>query len=175
MRKNPSERSLAGDELAVPLVDVAREQGRGESVGSCDEHGWDVEDVGREPCGDECADELARRDEHFASEVAALLLRRELVLEVDASGPCLDERLHELERVERPAEAGLGVSDDRCEPVGAVPPLCGVDLVRAEKGAVDPLNERRRAVRRVQRLVRVRVPGEVRVGRDLPAREVDRL
>ena len=167
--------SLAGDELAVALVDVARQQRRRERVGARDEHRRHVEDVRREPGGDERADELARRHEHLAAEVAALLLRRELILEVDAGGAGLDERLHELERVQRPAEAGLGVGDDRREPVRAVLPLGGVDLVGAEERAVEALHERRGAVRRVEALVGVRVTGEVRVGRDLPAREVDRL
>ena len=168
-------RALAGRELAVALVDVAREQRRGERVGARDEHGRDVEDVGGEPRGDERADELARRDEHLAAEVAALLLRGELILEVDAGGAGLDERLHELERVQRPAEAGLGVGDDRREPVGAVLALRRVDLVGAQERAVDALHERGRAVRGIEALVGVRVPGEVRVGGDLPAGEVDRL
>ncbi len=168
-------RPLAGRELAVALVDVAREQRRRERVGARDEHGRDVEDVGREPRRDERPDELARRDEHLAAEVAALLLGRELILEVDPGGAGLDERLHQLERVERTAEAGLGVGDDRREPVGAVLALGGVDLVGSQKRVVDPLHERRRAVRRVEALVGVGVAGEVRVGRDLPAGEVDRL
>ena len=168
-------RALAGQELAVALVDVAREQRRGERVGARDEDGRHVEHVGGEPRGDERPDELARRDEHLAAEVAALLLRRELVLEVDAGGARLDERLHQLERVQRPAEAGLGVGDDRREPVRAVLALGRVDLVGAQQRVVDPLDERGGAVRRVEALVRVRVPGEVRVGRDLPAGEVDRL
>ena len=73
--------------------------------------------VGREPRGDERADELRRRHEHLAAHVAALLLGGELVLEVHARGARLDHRLHQLERVERAAEAGLGVGHDRREPV----------------------------------------------------------
>jgi hypothetical protein len=45
--------------------------------------------------------------------VAALLLRRELVFEVDAGRTRFDHRLHQLEGVQRSAEAGLGVGDDR--------------------------------------------------------------
>ena len=113
----------------VALVDVAREQRRAERVGARDEHGRDVADVGGEPRGRERPDELRRRDEHLAAEVAALLLRRELVLEVHARGAGLDHRLHQLERVERAAEAGLGVGDDRREPVRArcrCPPTCSI-------------------------------------------------
>ena len=167
--------ALARHELHVALVDVAREQRRGERVRSRDENRRDVEDVGGEPRGDERADELARRDEHLAAEVAALLLRRELVLEVDAGGAGLDERLHQLECVERATEAGLGVGDDRGEPVRAVLALGGVDLVGAKERAVQALHERRRAVRRIEALVGIRVPGEVRIGGDLPAGEVDRI
>ena len=57
--------------------------------------------------------------EHLAAHVAALLLGGELVLEVDAGGAGLDHRLHQLEGVERAAEAGLGVGHDRREPVRA--------------------------------------------------------
>ena len=166
---------LARDELAVALVDVARQQRRRQRIGARDEHGRHVENVRREPGGDERADELGGRHEHLPAEVSALLLRRELVLEVDAGRAGLDERLHELERVERPSEAGLRVGHDRREPVGAVLSFGRVDLVGAEKRARDALHERGRAVRRIQALVGVGLPGEVRVGRDLPARDVDRL
>jgi hypothetical protein len=168
-------RPLAGDELAVALVDIAREQRRRERVGARDEDGRHVEHVRREPGRHERADELTRRHEHLSAQVAALLLGRELVLEVDARGTRLDERLHELERVERPAEARLRVRDDRREPVRPVAALRRLDLVGAQEGAVDALHEGRGAVRRIEALVRVGLAGEVRVGRDLPAGEVDRL
>ena len=73
------------------------------------------------------------------------------------------------------AEAGLGVGDDRRQPVDRVVALGVGDLVGAQEGAVDPLHERGRAVRRVEALVGIRVAREVRVGGDLPAGEVDRL
>ena len=58
---------------------------------------------------------VVRRDQHLAAHVAALLLRRELVLEVDARRAGLDHRLHQLEDVERAAEARLGVGHDRAQ------------------------------------------------------------
>ena len=64
--------------------------------------------------------------------MAALLLGGELVLEVHARGAGLDHRLHQLERVQRAAEAGLGVGDDRDEPVAWTCPLGVRDLVGAE-------------------------------------------
>ena len=113
--------------------------------------------------------------EHLSAQVAALLLGGELVLEVHARGPCLDERLHQLEGVQRAAEAGLGVREHGREPVGAVLTLGRVDLIRPEESVVDALDERGCAVGGVQALVGVRVCGEVPVGGDLPAGEVDRL
>ncbi len=86
-----------------------------------------------------------RGDEHLAAEVAALLLGRELVLEVHARRARLDHGLHELEGVERAAEARLGVGDDRRQPVAAVAaPLGMLDLVGAEQRLVEPADERRR-------------------------------
>ena len=168
-------RALSREECVVALVDVARQERRGECVGSRDEDRRHVEDVGGEARRDERADELTRRDEHLAAEMPALLLGRELVLEVDGCSAGLDERLHQLERVERPAEAGFRVGDDRREPVRAVVAFRDIDLVGPEKSAVQPADERRSAVRGVEALVGVRVPGEIGVRGDLPAREVDGL
>ena len=169
-------RALAGEECVVALVDVARHERRAERVRPRDDHGRDVADVGRQARGDERADELARGDEHLAAQVAALLLGRELVLEVDAGGAGLDHRPHQLEGVQRPAEAGFGVGDDRRQPVTAGAVALGVlDLVGAQERLVQPAHERRGAVRRVQALIRVGLARQVRVRGDLPAGEVDRL
>ena len=115
----------------VALVDVAGDQRRRMRVGPGDDQRLDAGDVGREPRRIERADEGLRRHEHLAAEVAALLFRGELVLEVDRRGARLDHRLHQLEGVERPAEAGLGVGDDRREPVGRGVALELGDLVGA--------------------------------------------
>ena len=148
-RKKPSGVRSPVRNGVVALVDVAREQRRAERVGARDEQRRHVADVGGQARGDERADELARRDEHLAAQVAALLLGGELVLEVHAGGAGLDHRLHQLEGVERPAEAGLGVGDDRREPVAAGAVALGVlDLVGAQERVVDAAHERRDAVRR---------------------------
>ena len=123
----------------------------------------------------ERADELRHRDEHLAAEVAALLLRRELILEVDRGRAGLDHHLHQLERVQRAAEARFRVGDDRREPVRAAAPFDVVDLIGALQGLIDPLHDLRDGVRRIETLVGIHVAGEVRVRRDLPAGEVDRL
>ena len=109
--------ALAGQELAVALVDVGGDQLRALGVGAGDEQGRHAADVGGEPGRVEVADMRLGRDQHLAAEMAALLLGGELVLEMDAGGARLDIGLHDLEAVERPAEAGLGIGDDRREPV----------------------------------------------------------
>ena len=83
--------------------------------------------------------------------------------------------VHQLVGVQRAAEAGFGVRNDRSQPVGRVVALGVRDLVGAAQRVVDPPHECRRAVRRVQALIRVGVPGQVRICCDLPAGEVDRL
>ena len=156
---------------STSLVSSARR----ERVGARDEDRRHAEHVGASRAAFERAHELRRRDEHLAAEVAALLLRRELVLEVHAGGAGLDHRLHQLVRVQRAAEAGLGVGDDRREPVRAVP-------------RPPPSRSGRRAAARCSAAARAPArcsPGrgsgrgtsaaEVRVGGDLPAGEVDRL
>ena len=136
----------------------------------------DVEHVRGEPRGDERANELARRDQHLAAEVAALLLRRQLILEVHACGAGFDHRLHQLERVERrrrtrPPHRRRSARASTCRSA-----LRRESIWSARSRALlMRLHERRHAVRRIEALVGVRVPGEVRVGCDLPAGQIDRL
>ena len=144
-------------------------------IGPGDQDGGHVHHVGGQPGGIESPQELRRRDEHLASHVAALLLAGKLVLEVHARRAGLDHRLHDLERVERAAEAGLGVGDDGGEVVDRVAALGVLDLVGPAEGVVDGAHQGRRAVAGVQALVGIHLPGEVGVGRDLPAAEIDRL
>ena len=160
----------------VALVGVAREQRRRVGVGARDDERRHAEHVRREPRRQQRADELAGRNEHLAAEVAALLLRRELILEVDGRRARLDHPLHQLERVQRPAEARLRVGDDREQVVDdAVALLRPFDPVGADERVVQPAHHRRHAVRGVEALVGVDVGGEVAVRGDLPAGEVDRL
>ncbi len=130
-------RPLAGDERAVPLVDVAGDQLGAFGVGARDEDRRHATDVGGKARGVEVADCRLGRDQHLAAQVAALLLGRELVLEVNARGAGLDIGLHDLEAVERPAEAGLGIGDDRREPVALGAAFEMLDLVGALQRLVD--------------------------------------
>ncbi len=92
---------------------------------------------------------LADRHQHLAAEMAALLLGRQLVLEMHARGARLDHRPHQLIGVERAAEPGLGVGDDRRHPVGAIAlALAHRDLVGAAQRGVDAADHIRDGVRR---------------------------
>ena len=94
---------------------------------------------------------------------------------MDSGCACFDHRAHQLEGVERAAEAGFGVGEDRREPMRPVPFLREVDLVGAEQRVVEAANDRRDTVHGIEALVGIGRAGEVRVGGDLPAGEVDRL
>ena len=168
-------RALPGDEGAVALVDVAGDELGAVRVRPREDHRGRAADVGREPRRAEVADVRLGRDQHLAAHVAALLLGRELVLEVNAAYAGLDVGLGDLEGVERPAEAGLGIRQDWREPARGAEAIDAVDLVGALQRTVDAPRERRPAVGRVEALVGVGLAGAVGVRRHLPAREVDRL
>ena len=84
--------ALAGDELAVALVDIGGDQLGALGVGARDHEGRHAADVGGEARRDQVALMRGGRDQHLAAHVAALLLRRELVLEVNAGRARLDDR-----------------------------------------------------------------------------------
>ena len=168
-------RALAGRELLVARVDVAGEQVGREGVGARDDDRRHTGDVSRETRGVQRPDVLLRRHEHLAAEVAALLLAGQLVLPVDAGGAGLDHRLRQFVGVQRPAEPGLGVGDDGRHPVAGDLSLGVLDAVLAHQRVVDAAHDRRHGVGGVQALVRVGLSGEISVGGDLPAGEVDGL
>ena len=163
--------ALAGDERLIALVDVGGDQRGCLGVGAGDDDGRDVGDVGREAGRGQGADVLLGRDEHLATEVAALLLRRELVLPVRTGDTGGDHGLLQLVDVERATEAGFTVGDDRGQPVldRAVALDLG-DLVGAQQRVVDAADDLRHRVGRVEALVGVGVAGQVRVTGDLPTR-----
>src|SRR5260370_16267596 len=101
--------------------------------------------------------------------MAALLLRGELVLEMDTGGAGLDHGFHELEGVERTAEARLGVSDDRRVPRGVALALLVLDLIGALERLIDPLHHRRNRVRGLEALIGFALARAVGSRRRLPA------
>ena len=168
--------ALAGDERAVTLVDVGGDQRRGLGIGAGDDDGRHVGDVSRQPGRGQRADVLLGGDQHLATEVAALLLRRQLIFPVRPRDACGDHGLLQLVDVERATEAGLAVGDDRGEPVldrGVALDLG--DLVGTQQCVVDAADHLRHRVGRVEALVGVGVAGQVRVTGDLPTRQVDGL
>ncbi len=159
----------------VALVGVGDQHVGGVGVGPRDDDRRDARDVRRQPRRDEVPDRPGGRQQHLAAHVAALLLGRELVLEMDAGGPRLDHRLRQLEDVQMATEAGLHVGDDRDQPVDVVLAVGVVDLIRAQQRAVDPAHDLRDGVDGIEALVGVHLAREVRVGGDLPAAQVDRF
>ena len=160
----------------VALVDVAGDQRRRMRVGAGDEQRRTPQTSAASRAALSVRMNALRRHENLAAEMAALLFRGELILEVDAGGARLDHRLHQLEGVERAAEAGFGVGDDRREPVGRGVAL---ELWRSGRRAGSVLLMRRTTsgtdVGRIERLVGIHLAGVVGVGGDLPAGQVDRL
>ena len=167
--------ALAGEELAVALVDVRSDQPRALGIGARADHRGHPAHVRRQTGAVQVADMRLGGDQDLAAEVPAFLLRCELVFIMHPGGACGDVRLHDLEAVERPAEAGLGIGDDRREPVAGGAAFHMLDLVGALERGVDPLGELGPGIGGVERLIGIHLPGGVGVGRDLPAREVDRL
>ncbi|MNX81846.1 hypothetical protein D3C86_1135490 [compost metagenome] len=118
-----------------------------------------------------------RRDQDLAAEMAALLFRCQLVFIVNTRRTRLDEGLHDFESVERPAETGLRIGNDRREPGidRKALALRRLDLVGALQGAVDALCKLRRRIGGIKRLVRIHGRRRIGIRRNLPAREIDRL
>ena len=94
---------------------------------------------------------------------------------MDAGRAGFDKGLDDFVHVERAAEAGFGVGENRQEVVDVTLAFHRLNLIRTLERDVDPLYERRRRIRRVEALVRIGLRGQVRVGGDLPAGEVDRV
>ena len=159
-------RSRSSTSEVISLADLG--------VGAGEGQGGDAADVGGQTRRDQVALMRRGRDQHLAAHVAALLFRGELVLEVNAGGARLDIGLHDLERVQRSAEAGFRVGDDRHEPVDLGAAFGVLDLVGALEGAVDAAAQLRPGVGRIEALVGIHRARGVGVSGDLPAGEIDR-
>ena len=167
--------TLACQERAVALVDVGGDELRAFGIGAGDDHGRDTGRVGGEAGRVQVGDVLLYRDQDLAAHMAAFLLRGELIFEMDACRAGLDVVAGQLERVQRAAKAGLGIGDDRGEPVDVTLALKLLDLVAALQRAVDPARQFGTGVGRIERLVGIHATGRVGIGSDLPAGQVDRL
>src|SRR5215831_1464287 len=99
------------------------------------------------------------RNQDLAAHMAALLLRRELVLEMNARGSGLDISARDLVRVERTAKAGFRVGHNRGKPVMPNCALGTFDLIGAHKCAVDPPAQLRPRISRIEALVGVSAAG----------------
>src|SRR5579875_935108 len=119
------------------------------------------------------ADSGLSRNKHLTSHVTTFLLRRELILEMHTGRTSLDHSLHEFEDVEGATKTSFGIGDNRGEPVGAFLALGMLDLVGPLQRLVDALYHMRHTIRRIEALIGVHLPGQVRIRRYLPATEID--
>eukprot|EP01133_Synstelium_polycarpum_P027063 gene27062-biopygen23214 len=140
------------DEWAVALVNIRGQKLCGFRIRAGDDQGRRSHDVGSKPRGIQVADMGSGRDQNLAAEMAALLFRCQLVLIMHTRSTGLDESLHDLEGIERAAEAGFRVRNDRCEPCIDRQALAfrGFDLVGALQRLVYAFRKLRRSVCRVQ-------------------------
>jgi hypothetical protein len=108
--------------------------------------------------------------------VAAFFSRRQLVFEVNTGSTGLDHLLHEFESVQRAAEAGFRIGNDRSKPVGALlAPVEDLNLIGPTQRVVDAFDHRRHTVGRIKTLVGIHFTRQVGVGCNLPAAQIDRL
>ena len=121
---------------------------------------------------------LSGGNKHLAAKMPALLLRGELIFPVHAGGTGDDHLLHQLERIQRTSEAGLGVRHDRDDQLARPVAILSVrpgDLVSPDHRVVDPAHYGRHRIGRVQALVGIGMTGQVRVRGHLPSGQIDRL
>ena len=109
-----------------------------------------------------------------AAAMAAALGYR-LIFKVHAGRARIDHPLHQLESVQRAAEAGLAVGHDGSEPMNLACALAGLDLIGTRQRGVDGTHRGGNAVGWIQALIGIHLPGEISVGGDLPARNVNGL
>ena len=168
-------RPLTGTPAAVVFVDVAREQAGAVGIGPRDQQRVHPADIGREPRRDELGDELACGYEDLAAQMAALFDGRKLIFEVHAGGARRDHQLHELVGIEHAAESRLCVRDQRYIPIDRMVAVHVVDLIGAPQRVLNAHQQIRHAVGWIETLVGIHGQRTIRVRRDLPAADVDRL
>ncbi len=103
----------------------------------------------------------------------AFFLAGQLVFEVHSGSAGLDHAFHQLEGVERSAEAGLGVGHDGQKVVAVRPAFHVLYLVGAAQRVVDPSHDVGHAIGRVQTLVGIHLSGVIGVGGHLPSTQIN--
>ncbi len=124
----------------IVIVDIRSQQVGCVRIGARNQQRRHTEHVRGETRGVELVHRFARRHQHLAAHVAALLHRGQLVFEMHAGSAGFDHRLHQLERIEHAAETGFGVGHDRHHPVGVVLAFGMMQLVGAQQRVVDALD-----------------------------------
>ena len=81
----------------------------------------------------------------------------------------------QFENVERPTKTSFGVGHDRHKPIDIVFAFDMMDLIGTLQSLIDPFDYCRDAVRRIKTLIGIHLSGEIGIGRNLPAAEIDRL
>lgn len=95
-------RALPHKEGVVPRVHIGGDQPGAFRIGPADHQGRGAHHVGRHPGRVQVRDMLLHRDQDLAAHVAAFLLGGQLVFEMNARGPRLDEGVGQFERVQPP-------------------------------------------------------------------------
>ncbi|CAI8238396.1 MAG: Uncharacterised protein [SAR116 cluster bacterium] len=167
--------AFAGNERLVAVINVGCDQLGAFSIGARHDDGRNAGNIGGKSCRVQISHRLAYRDQHFAAHMAAFLFRCQLVFKMHAGNTGLDIVTGQFKRVQRPAKAGLGISDDGCEPVGIASAFQRLDLVGALQCAVDPACEFGPAICRIERLVGIHAARRVGIGGNLPARQINGL
>ncbi len=146
--------AVAIDPRMIVIIHIRGDEVRRMRIRAGQQDGVDTAHVSREARRVQRADEGLGRHQHLAAEMAALLLRSELILEMDARGTRLDHALHQFEGIERPAEAGFRIRDDRRHVMDRLVAFHMGDLVGAAQRVVDAAHHIRHRRGRVERLVR---------------------
>jgi hypothetical protein len=81
--------------------------------------------------------------------MAALFLRRELILEVNAGSSRFDIGFHNLKGAKGATEPGFGISNDRSKPVSLSSALHTLNLIRALQRAIYSATKLRSGIARV--------------------------
>ncbi len=92
-----------------------------------------------------------------------------------AGRACTNHAFHQFEGIQIAAKSGLGIGNDRREPVDARVTVQRVDFIGALECIVDACHHLRHRIDRVQALVRIHLTGTVAVAGNLPARTINRL